>query len=191
MGAGVVAGAGATSFCPAPARAASTAEPICPSSWATTVDTTEFSSTLELEEEEVEAVEAGLEAVCWAGAVPTVVQALHSPTELELKELELSWLEDTEENLPTVLSPSRVPWVDTVMAGPALRVPENSVTRVLAWGAGAAPPRAAAMAVSMGPSSWARIWSTRAEAWSPPPASSTCWGAGAHTATPSSAAHNN
>ena len=92
LGAGVGAGtgAGATSFCPAPARAASTAEPICPSSWATTVDTTEFSSTLELEEEAVEEVEAGLEAVCWAGAVPTVVQALHSPTELELKELELS-----------------------------------------------------------------------------------------------------
>ena len=83
-----------------------------------------------------------------------------SPTEEELKELELSLEVETEENSPFTLLPLRVPLVCTVTAGPLDTVPVKLVTNGDLASALVALDdededelRAAWMAASMGPSS--------------------------------------
>ena len=94
--------------------------------------TTLLSVDLELERELllVSTLETGATGLGTDWMLPplTVVQSLHSPTEEELKELELSWEVEVEENCPLTLLPVRVPLVSTVTAGPWDTVPVKLVT---------------------------------------------------------------
>jgi len=156
-----------------PERAASTAAEIEPSS----CFTTELMTACSLETWDTWAVTAGASATglgtVWP-VVPTLVQALHSPTEpeleeeLELENEELDSLELEElENWPVAPGRGKLPEVDTVTAGLWVKVPwklspeRAGVSTVLVFVP--LPPRAAWMAASMGPSSWERMVSTRAE----------------------------
>lgn len=153
-----------------PERAASTAAEIEPSS----CFTTELMTACSLETWDTWAVTAGTSATglgtVWP-VVPTLVQALHSPTEpeleeeLELENEELDSLELEElENWPVAPGRGKLPEVETLTAGPWVKVPwkfpnfPGVLTDLVPL-----PPRAAWMAASMGPSSWERMVSTRAE----------------------------